>query len=336
MLSVLRCSELVCTDLVEEIQAAYARDKQCSQLLKEGESSSSLPRNDFLVEGGMIYKHRGIIFIPDDRALKTKLFHLVHDSNVGGHLGISKTYRKLGQHFYWANMKADVTEYVTSCANCARSKHRNTVPTGLLQPIPIPEGKWECWTMDLVGPLPLIGKGHDGIVVFVDKFTKLCHMVPIVMTITAVQLAEVMFNVVVVNHGVPKNIISDRDPRFTAHVWEALWTLMNTKLSMSTAYHPQSDGQTERMNRTMEEMLRSYVNERGDDWDIHLPSCEFAYNTSVQASTGFSPFRLSYGIDARSPIDAALSTLPPIVRIPAASDLVERWKDVTCLMLWCL
>ena len=257
--------------------------------------------------------------------MKTKLLHLAHDSNVGGHLGIAKTYRRVSQHFYWVGMKEDITEYVNSCSSCAQNKHRNTLPNGLLQPIPIPAAKWECWTMDLVGPLPKTDRGHDCIVVFVDKFTKLCHLVPTVITVNAAQLAEIMFNVIVVNHGVPKNIISDRDPRFTGNVWKALWSLMHTKLSMSTAYHPQSDGQTERMNRTMEEMLRAYVNEQGNDWDLHLPSCQFSYNTSVQSSTGLTPFRLSYGIDARSPIDAALSILPPVT-VPTASELVQRWQ----------
>jgi hypothetical protein len=180
--------------------------------------------------------------------------------------------------------------------------------------------------MDLAGPLPKTSKGHNTIVVMIDKFTKLAHFAPTVITVTAPQLAEIVLSRIILQHGVPKAIISDRDPRFTGHMWEALWKMLGTHLNMSTSYHPQTDGQTERMNRTMEEMLRSYVNDKGTDWDQHLATAELAYNTAIQESTGFTPFRLSYGMDARLPMDHALSEAK-VNDNQTAVDMIQQWNS---------
>ena len=128
-------------------------------------------------------------------------------------------------------------------------------------------------------------------------------------TVTAVQLAEIFLREVVRHHGIPKAIISDRDPRFTSIFWRSLWKLMGTKLKMSSAYHPQTDGQTERMNRTLEEILRAFVNREIDDWDLHLVTAEIAINNSVQESTGFTPFYLNSGRHPNFSLSHALSQL---------------------------
>ena len=150
-------------------------------------------------------------------------------------------------------------------------------------------------SMDLITKLPKTSKGNDAIIVFVEKFTKMVHYAATTTTCTAVEVARIFFDSVVRLHGVPMHIVSDRDPRFTSKFWQHLWQMLGTQLKMSTSHHPQTDGQTERANRTLEDVLRHYVSKQQDDWDEHLTAAEIAVNSSVNVSTGFSPFYLNYG-----------------------------------------
>jgi hypothetical protein len=155
----------------------------------------------------------------------------------------------------------------------------------------------------LVTGLPKTAAGHDAIVVFVDRLTKMIRIVPTQQTVTAEGTARLFFDHVFRHgHGVPSTLVSDRDPRFTSQFWQALFKLLGTRFNMSTANHAQTDGQTERANRTIEDMLRAYVSPRQDDWDQHLTAVEFAYNDSVQLSTGHSPFFLNYGQHPSTPL----------------------------------
>lgn len=158
--------------------------------------------------------------------------------------------------------------------------------------------------MDLITQLPRSRTGFDAIFVIVDKCSKMIHLIPTTTTVTAPELAILFFREVVRHHGLPSSIISDRDPRFTSSFWSELWKRLDTQLAMSTAYHPQSDGQTERANRTIEDMLRAYVNQRQDDWDHHLTAAEIAYNNSKQATTGYSPYFLNYGQHPTFPLNS--------------------------------
>jgi hypothetical protein len=157
--------------------------------------------------------------------------------------------------------------------------------------------------MDLITGLPITRHGqHDAIVVFVDKLSKMVHYAPCTTTIDAPALAKIFFREVVRLHGVPEIIISDRDPRFTSHFWTALWKELGTKLNMSTSYHPQTDGQTENANRTLENMLRAYVSYHQDDWDERLTAAEIAVNNSHHSSTGFTPYYMNSGQHPRLPL----------------------------------
>jgi hypothetical protein len=178
-------------------------------------------------------------------------------------------------------------------------------------------------SMDLITALPRSRSGNDAIVVFVCKLTKMVHYVATTTNVTAPQLATLFMREVVRLHGVPEAILSDRDPRFTAHFWRAFWAQLGTTLTMSTAYHPQTDGQTERANRTLEEMLRSRVNFAQSDWDEHLAAAELAANNAQQSSTGFSPFYLNYGQEVQLPLDQAIAGLRPSNN-PAASERIKR------------
>jgi len=183
------------------------------------------------------------VYIPDDPEIKTLLLHEAHDA--AGHFGIDKTLDTLARHYYWPTLRTSVTEYVRACEACQRSKTVNAKPAGPLQPLPIPPAKWHTVTLDLITGLPKTKTGYDSIAVFVDKLTKMTHYAATVKTVDAPGLAAVFFDTVYKHHGLPEVIISDRDSKFTGKFWRHLFKMCGTKLSMSTAYHPQSDGQTD-------------------------------------------------------------------------------------------
>src|SRR5262249_31229798 len=154
------------------------------------------------------------------------------------------------------------------------------VPAGLLHPLLIPPNRWTHVSMDFITQLPLTKTGHDAIVVFVDLFSKMVHFAPLTTNANAPTAATIFFDTVFRLHGLPHFIVSERDARFTTQFWKALFKQLGTKLAMSTTFHPQTDAQTERTNRTLEDMLRAYTNYRQDDWDQHLTAAEFACNSA--------------------------------------------------------
>lgn len=267
---------------------------------------------------GLFWKEERI-FVPDDRQVKTLLLHEAHDAQHAGHLGVDKTVRLLARRYVWPRMHKDVESYVSSCVKCQQNKSSNTLPQGFLQPLDVPHECWHTCTMDLITALPRTRQGKDAIIVVVDKFSKLTHVWPTTTTVSAVELAKQFFREIVRLHGFPAVIVSDRDPRFTSLFWSELWRLSGTRLAMSTSFHPQSDGQTERQNRTLEEMLRAFVSVRQDDWDDHLPAAELAINNSTQASSKETPFFLTFGKHVKTPLDIALPPTPN----QAAADVVQ-------------
>jgi hypothetical protein len=238
--------------------------------------------------------------------LRQILLKEYHDIPLSGHIGSSKVYEKLSRRWYWPKLKNDVEEYVKSCPRCQQNKPSNQKPIGLLQPLPIPQRRWQQVTMDLITQLPKSKNGYDAIVVFVDKLSKMVHYAPTNTSVDAVELAKLFISNVVRLHGVPESIVSDRDVRFTSNFWKSMWSQLGTKLHMSTSFHPQSDGQTERANRTLEEGLRAYVSINHDDWDDYLSLLEFAVNNAKASSTNQSPFYLNYGEHPRLPIEGIM------------------------------
>jgi RNase H-like domain found in reverse transcriptase/Reverse transcriptase (RNA-dependent DNA polymerase)/Integrase zinc binding domain/Chromo (CHRromatin Organisation MOdifier) domain/Retroviral aspartyl protease len=288
-------------DFLSTVKSSYGNDTESAAMLTKAQSGKS----GLKVKNGLIYKLENNLerlYIPMDMDLRQTLLCEHHDSALSGHLGIDKTYEKLARNFFWPNLEADVKDYVRSCPSCISSKSSNQRPPGLLQPLPIPTKPWEEISMDLITHLPKTTAGHDAIAVFVDRLTKMIHAVPTVTSISAPKLAELYFQHIFKHHGLSQRIISDRDPRFTSHFWRSVFKLLDTKLAMSTAYHPQTDGQTERANRTLEDMLRAFTSERQNDWDTCLPAAEFAYNNSVNQSTRETPFFLNHGYHPTTPI----------------------------------
>ncbi|KAG2786581.1 hypothetical protein PC116_g29666 [Phytophthora cactorum] len=205
-----------------------------------------------------------------------------------GHPGREKTYVLLTRDFYWSHQYKWVRKYVRACEVCQCVKPV-AISQAPLQSLPTPSESWQSISMDFVFGLPPDNKRGTGIVVFVDRFSKMHHLAAVPAEVTAVQTARLFVDMVFKHHGMPLDIVSDRDPRFTARFWQEVLTLLGTQLSMSTANHPQTDGQTERVNRVLGDLLKSYAHSF-QQWSDCLPMAEFAINNSVHASTGHTPF----------------------------------------------
>jgi hypothetical protein len=204
-------------------------------------------------------------------------------------------YNDLKTRYWWYGMKRDITEYISLCDTCQRVKLEHQRPAGLLQPLKILEWKWEEIGMDFIVGLPHTQAGYDSIWVIVDRLTKVAHFIPLKTTYSGAKLAELYMSRIVCLHGVLKQIVSDRGSQFTSKFWEKLHESMDTKLNFSSAYHLQTDGQTERTNQILEDMLRACALKYGKSWDKSLPYVEFSYNNSYQASIEMAPYEALYG-----------------------------------------
>ncbi|CAI7759517.1 unnamed protein product [Closterium sp. NIES-54] len=260
----------------------------------------------------------GAVCVPDDSRLRQLLLHEYHDNR--SHFGSDKTYAAIYRDYYWPGLSRSVAEYVASCPTCQVNKARTTAPAGLLQPLEIPTAPWNCVSLDFITDLPRTPTGFDSILVVIDKLSKMAHFIPATGTVSAADTAKLFFTQVVRLHGLPSAIISERDTRFLSNFWTALFQLLGTQIRLSTAYHPETDGQPERMNRTLEDALRSCVNSMQTDWDQHLAAVEFAYNSSPNIATGEPPFLLATGQLPRS-----VTSLPHPLHSPnpTAADFIS-------------
>ncbi|KAG8488163.1 hypothetical protein CXB51_018403 [Gossypium anomalum] len=242
------------------------------------------------------------ICVPNNLELKKDILSEAHSSMYSIHPGSTKMYCDLKKMYWWPGMKREICEFVAKCLICQQVKAEHQVPTGLLQPVMIPEWKWEHVTMDFVSGLPVTPKKKDSIWVIVDRLTKSAHFIPVRTDFSLDKLAELYVSEIVRLHGVPTSIISDRDPRLTSRFWNKLQEALGTKLKFSTAFHPQTDGQSERVIQILEDMLRCCILEFSGNWERYLPLAEFAYNNSYQASIKMAPFEALYGRKCRTPL----------------------------------
>ncbi|GKE53666.1 putative reverse transcriptase domain-containing protein [Tanacetum coccineum] len=228
--------------------------------------------------------------------------HESHKSKYSIHPGSDKMYQDLNLLYRWPNMKADIATYVSKCLTCAKVKVEHQKLFELLQQPEILVWKWERITMDFVSGLPRTPSVYDTIWVIVDRLTKSAYFLPMKKTDSMEKLTRLYLKEIVCRHGVPVLIISDRDSHFTSNLWRSLQEALGMNLDMSTAYHPQTDGQSERTIQTLEVMLRACVIDFGNSWDRHLPLVEFSYNNSYHASIKAAPYEALYRRKFRSPV----------------------------------
>ena len=273
------------------------RNSPLGKLIKEVERREE-PTKRYTVENGLLYYRTDEfgswrLCLPDIPYRKT-VIHDNHDLAIAGHPGFIKTYSRIARDYYWPNMGKDIRKHVQECDACQRTKPANHPPVGRLHPLPVPARPWESIGMDRLGPLPKSASGKDTILIAIDRLTKMARFIPTHSTDTSKETADLFLREVFRHHGLPSNIVSDRDPRFTAKFWEALQKALGVELLMSTAEHPQTDGQAEAAVKVIQKLLKPFVFQ-GEDWEELLPSLEFAYNDTTQSSTGQTPFYLNYG-----------------------------------------
>ena len=279
-------------------------------------------------DGVRYFKDR--VWIPRVNNLRDMVLEESHRSKYSIHPGADKMYKDLKEYYWWPGMKKDIALYVGKCLTCSIVKAEHQKPFGLLQQPEIPQWKWEQISMDFVTKLPRTAKGHDSIWVIVDRLTKSAHFLPIREDFKMEKLAQIYIDKIVSLHGVPLSIISDRDSRFTSQFWWMLQKALGTKIDLSTAYHPQTDGQTERTIQTLEDMLRACVIEFKGNWDTHLPLIEFSYNNSYHTSIQCAPYEALYGRKCRSPLcwtEIGDRQLTRVELIQETSDKIAIIKD---------
>jgi hypothetical protein len=243
----------------------------------------------------------GRVWVPKLGGLRELILEEAHRSRYSIHPGATKMYHDLKPLYWWPIMKLNVSDFVQRCVICSQVKPDHHKPHGQLQQLDIPEWKWDHITMDFLTKLPKTPRGNDMIWVIVDRLTKNAHFLATREDAPLDKLADLYVKQIVSKHGVPLSIVSDRDSRFSSNFWQGLHKELGTRIHLSTAYHPQTDGQSERTIQTLEDMLRSCVIEYGGAWDGHLPLVEFSYNNSYHSSIGMSPFEMLYGRKCRTP-----------------------------------
>jgi ribonuclease HI len=285
--------------LDDQIKEAQKDDEKLMEIKAQtGENKAP----DFRVDKDGVLWFKKRLCVPKQGHYRQTILDEAHNSAYSIHPGATKMYLDLKEKYWWNGMKGDIAKFVAYCDVCRRIKAEHQKPSGLLQPLPIPVWKWDEVGMDFIIGLPRTKSGNDSVWVVVDRLTKVAHFIPVRTTYGGDKLAKLYIDRIVKLHGVPKRIVSDRGTQFTSRFWRSLHEALGTKLDFSSAYHPQTDGQTERINQILEDMLRACVLTYGKDWEDSLPYAEFSYNNSYQTSLKMSPFEALYGRKCRTPL----------------------------------
>ncbi|PKU64278.1 RNA-directed DNA polymerase [Dendrobium catenatum] len=307
------------TDL-EELKSLYATDEDFAQpwdLCQSGQ-----PPNDYSIRHGFLFK-ANCLCIPQS-SWRPFLIKEVHCGNLAAHVGRDRTLAQLQARFYWPHLAREVSRFVERCSVCQTYKG-TAQNTGLYLPLPTPDSIWEDLSLDFVLGLPRTKTGADSIMVVVDRFSKMAHFIPCKKTFDAVHIAKLFFKEIVRLHGVPRSLTSDRDVKFISHFWRDLWKRLHTELNFSFAYHLQTDGQTEVVNRTLGNMLRCLVQEHPKKWEELLSQAEFAFNSMPNRSTGHCPFSIVYTKMPNQVVDVVIL---PKCRSTVAAQSAEQFKEI--------
>jgi hypothetical protein len=288
-------------DQLEDIKTTLEQDPEAQSIIdalnKGLRKHPRVPIGECEVKEDLLYVY-GLVYIPNNLELQRKIIASCHDHPAAGHPGQARTYEMVSRHFWWPKMRHTIARFIRNCDTCVRTKPARHAPFGLLRPLEIPQRRWASVSMDFITGLPE-SKGSNTLLVMVDRLTKMAHFVPTTETVTAEGLATLVQDNLFRLHGLPENFVSDRDKLFTSQFWKELMKLLKVKTKLSTAYHPQTDGQTERVNAQLEQYLRAYSNYQQDNWVELLSMAEFSYNNSVSAATGVTPFFANYGYHPR-------------------------------------
>ncbi|KAJ0492793.1 putative nucleotidyltransferase, Ribonuclease H [Helianthus annuus] len=308
----------------DRVQLTWESDPKLKSI-KEGLLTGQLhPKYSW---NGQALLKKGKIPVGKDGNLQKDIILLCHNSAMGGHSGIHATVQRIKSLFTWKGLHKQVRNVVRPCNVCQKAKYETVATPGLLQPLPVPNNVFSGISMDFIGGLPK-SQGKDSILVVVDQLTKYSHFIALAHPYSAAQVAQVFLDQVFKLHGWPDSIVSDRDPIFISQFWKEFTALQGIQLNMSTAHHPQTDGQTEVVNRCLESYLRCMVMDRPTSWVKWLPMAEFWYNTNFHTALGMTPFQALYGY----PPPLFVPYVPKDVRVEAVNaTLMDREETIKLL-----
>ncbi|KAL5592954.1 uncharacterized protein BROUX77_001646 [Berkeleyomyces rouxiae] len=288
--------------LVDEVKIALSTDKWALDVISALRGQSTKPPDvDLSVcrldNDGLLFVN-DLLYLPNED-LRVRALKNCHDIMPSGHPGQKNTFELLVREYWWPGMRRDVIRYIRNCEVCQRIKSARHSPYGLLKPLTIPQARWTSVSLDFITGLP-VSNSFDMILVVIDRLSKMAHFIPCDSSLDAAGFAKLYLSAVYRLHGLPLDIVSDRGSLFTSAFSKALAKLLGIKQNLSTAFHPQTDGQTERVNSILEQYLRGYTNYRQDNWADLLPLAEFSYNDSESSSTMLTPFFANHGFHPRS------------------------------------
>jgi len=307
-------------NFISDFPAAYQEDTRFR--------SSTFTQKMTSIDGFWYYKDHRLV-VP--QSMQQSVMEAHHSTAFSGHFGTRRTADLITRSFYWPGMHSCIKSFCQSCPHCQANKASTQLPYGLLQPIQIPDERWDVVCLDFITGLPRTSRGHDSILVFIDKLTKMVHLAPCKKTITAKEASHLFTKHVWSQHGSPLRLISDRDKLFTSDFWGQFCSHLGIKPTFSTAFHPQTDAQTERSNRTIEEVLRSFTSDASGAWDDLLPYVEFSMNNSKNASTQETPFFLNSGKHPRTPVTNQLPNRTPGTHVLPSIESIFRDRDEVLL-----
>lgn len=324
--------------LIHRCQRADVLAESIRKRLADPEKKAK--REDWSLGDDELLRFKGAVYVPPDHALRQEILRTNHDDPQGGHFGLERTHEVIGSKYYWNGSYVDTQYYVRTCNQCQRQKTHRHKEYGLLKPLPKPSEPFEIITLDFITDLPLSkwrGRSYDSILVIVEPLTKYVIYEPTTKDTTSEDLAEVLYDTLVRYFTIPKHIVSDRAKIFTSAFWKTFCWHIGTKRKLSTAFHPRSDGQTERQNQTLEYFLRTYVNYEQDDWARWLSMAQHVYNNSKHSVTKTSPTEALMGfrgqvrinVESESPQEATFDDGPesePGHRAKKVKNAVERVK----------
>ncbi|CAM8999660.1 unnamed protein product [Rhodiola kirilowii] len=309
----------------DSIKLLWHSDPMLSKLITEIQANPATHPKFTFTDGEL--RHRGKLVIGNDSNVKLQIFRWLHDSAIGGHSGRDATLYRVKSLFYWPGMSKEVHNYVRNCTICQKNKYDLSAKPGLLQPLPIPDGIWQSVSLDFIEGLPPSFRKHC-ILVVIDRFSKNAHFMALSHPYTAIEVAQVYLDNVFKLHGMPLSIVSDRDPTFLSQVWQELFRVHGVDLKFSTAYHPQTDGQTEVTNKTLETYLRCMTSDTPHTWSKWLPLAEWWYNTTSHTATKTTPYEIIYG----QPPPMHLPYLPGESSCAAVDQSLRKREEMIALL----
>src|SRR5215469_8845125 len=286
--------------ILNEIEEGVSKEKfedfvaKAAIELKKSKNNS-IRSSEWSTENGLLL-FCGKVYVPNYLDLRRRIISQHHDTKIAGHVGRYKTLELISRNYWWPQMSRHIGQYVKTCDLCLHTKTERKQPASELQPLPVPDQRWDTISVDMVVELPE-SAGYDAVFNMVDSVSKRAHFIPTNTTLTAAGATCLFLHNVWKLHGLPGRVVSDQGPQFVRAFTEELYQLLGIKIAASTAYHPQTDGQTERVNQELKQYLRVFISERQNDWSNLLPLMEFQYNNHVHSATTHTPFMLDTGRD---------------------------------------